>query len=70
MLFSTLKQNILKSAPSLTGEIGGAWFLQIVDRDSWNLYPLVKWNVVSQIVDRDSGNLYPIYINKNCCVSF
>ena len=38
MLFSTLKK-ILKSAPSLTG-LNGRWFLQIVERDSWNPYPL------------------------------
>ena len=35
MLFSTLN----KSAPSLTGYMGGG-FLQILERDSWNLYPL------------------------------
>ena len=31
---------ILKSAPSLTGKVNGRWFLQIVDRDSVNLYPI------------------------------
>ena len=41
MLFSTLqkKMEILKSAPSLTGQIG-RWFLQIIDRDSRNLYTI------------------------------
>ena len=44
MLFSTLKiyffWEILKSSPSLTGMWFERWFLQIVDRDSVNLYPI------------------------------
>ena len=45
MLFSTLHfffggGEILKSSPSLTGRWFRRWFLQIVDRDSVNLYPI------------------------------
>ena len=46
MLFSTITffcVEILKSAPSLTG-LNGRWFLQIVDRDSGNLYPLFSYS--------------------------
>ena len=38
MLFSTLKNKILKKYP-FTYWLNGRWFLQIVERDSWNLYP-------------------------------
>ena len=52
MLFSTLEKNIetppsvrLSVRPSVRPSrlvywLNGRWFLQIVDRDSWNLYPL------------------------------
>ena len=36
MLFSTLKKNIEKCP--FTYWLNGRWFLQIVERDSWNLY--------------------------------
>ena len=39
MLFSTLKNNNIEKCP-FTYWLNGRWFLQIVDRDSWNLYPL------------------------------
>ena len=32
-----IKKNILKSAPSLKW-LNGRWFLQIIERDSWNLH--------------------------------
>ena len=54
MLFSTLKKIILKSAPSLTG-LNGRWFLQIVDRDSWNLYPLYPLFPCSDFVSQMWG---------------
>ena len=38
MLFSTLKKNIEKCP--FTYWLNGRWFLQIVERDSWDLYPL------------------------------
>ena len=38
MLFSTLKKNIKKYP--FTYWLNGRWFLQIVERDSWNLYSL------------------------------
>ena len=38
MLFSKHKKNIEKCP--FTYWLNGRWFLQIVDRDSWNLYPL------------------------------
>ena len=38
MLFSTLKKNIEKCP--ITYWLNGRWFLQIVDRDSGNLYPI------------------------------
>ena len=39
MLFSTLKENNIEKC-LFTYWLNGRWFLQIVDRDSWNLYPL------------------------------
>ena len=39
MLFSTLKKKNIEKCP-FTYWLNGRWFLQIVDRDSWNLYPL------------------------------
>ena len=38
MLFSTLKKNIEKYP--FTYWLNGRWLLQIVEGDSWNLYPL------------------------------
>ena len=39
MLFSTLKINNIEKCP-FTYWLNGRWFLQIVDGDSWNIYPL------------------------------
>ena len=41
-IFLTLNEKfeILKSAPSLVNWLNGRWFLQIVDGDSGNLYPI------------------------------
>ena len=39
MLFSTLKKNTIEKFP-FTYWLNERWFLQIVDGDSWNLYPL------------------------------
>ena len=39
MLFSTLKKNNIEKCP-FTYWLNGRWFLQIVDGDSWNIYPL------------------------------
>ena len=38
VLFSTLKKYWKKKCP-FTYWLNGRWFLQIVERDSWNLYP-------------------------------
>ena len=53
MLFPTLKK-ILKSAP-FTYWLNGRWFLQIVDRDSWNLYPLYPLFPCSDFVSQMCG---------------
>ena len=61
MLFSTLKKN--RNPPSVGPSIrpsrlvywlNGRWFLQIpvVDRDSWNLYPLYPLFPCSDIVSQ------------------
>ena len=42
MLFSKLKTNIEKCPFAYW--LNGRWFLQIVERDSWNLYPLYYIN--------------------------
>ena len=39
MLFSTLKKIYIEKCP-FTYWLNGRWLLQIVERDSWNLYPL------------------------------
>ena len=39
MLFSTLKNYFVGKCP-FTYWLNGRWFLQIVDRDSGNLYPI------------------------------
>ena len=39
MIFLTFKNNNIEKCP-FTYWLNGRWFLQIVDRDSWNLYPL------------------------------
>ena len=56
MLFSTLKKKILKSAP-FTYWLNGRWFLQIVDGDSWNIYPLYPLFPCSDFVSQMWGGL-------------
>ena len=52
MLFSTLK-NIGKCP--FTYWLNGRWFLQIVERDSWNLYPLYPLFPCSDFVSQMWG---------------
>ena len=53
MLFSTLKKNIKKYP--FTYWLNGRWFLQIVERDSWNLYPLYPLFPCSDFVSQMWG---------------
>ena len=53
MLFSTLKTNTEKCP--LTYWLNGRWFLQIVERDSWNLYPLYPLFPCSDFVSQMWG---------------
>ena len=53
MLFSTLKKYIEKCP--FTYWINGRWFLQIVERDSWNLYPLYPLFPCSDFVSQICG---------------
>ena len=61
MLFSTLKKNIETPVyPSIRPSrlvywLNGRWFLQIVDRDSWNLYPLFPLFPCSDFVSQMWG---------------
>ena len=55
MLFSTLKKNIEKCP--FTYWLNGRWFLQIVDGDSWNLYPLYPLFPCSDFVSQMWGGL-------------
>ena len=56
MLFSTLnKENIVKCP--FTYWLNGRWFIQIVDRDSWNLYPLYPLFPCSDLVSQMWGDL-------------
>ena len=55
MLFSTLKNNIEKCP--FTYWLNGRWFLQIVDGDSWNLYPLYPLFPCSDFVSQMWGGL-------------
>ena len=57
MLFSTLKniENIEKCP--FTYWLNGRWFLQIVDGDSWNLYPLYPLFPCSDFVSQMWGGL-------------
>ena len=54
MLFSTLKNNTIEKCP-FTYWLNGRWFLQIVDRDSWNLYPLYPLFPCSEFVSQMWG---------------
>ena len=56
MIFSTLKQNNIEKCP-FTYWLNGRWFLQIVDRDSWNLYPLYPLFLCSDFVSQMWGGL-------------
>ena len=53
MLFSTLNKNIEKCP--FTYWLNGSWFLQIVERDSWNLYPLYPLFPCSDFVSQMWG---------------
>ena len=52
MLFSTLKKN-----NNITYWLNGRWFLQIVDGESWNLYPLYPLFPCSDFVSQMWGGL-------------
>ena len=51
MLFSTLKN--IEKCP-FTYWLNGRWFLQIVGRDSWNLYPLYPLFPCSDFVSQNN----------------
>ena len=54
MLFSTLKKKYIEKCP-ITYWLNGRWFLQIVDGDSWNLYPLYPLFPCSDFVSQMWG---------------
>ena len=56
MLFSTLKKkkNNIEKCP-FTYWLNGRWFLQIVDGDSWNLYPLYPLFLCTAFVSQLGG---------------
>ena len=54
MLFSTLKKNNIEKCP-FTYWLNRRWFLQIVDGDSWNLYPLYPLFPCSDFVSQMWG---------------
>ena len=56
MLFSTLKKKYIEKCP-FTYWLNGRWFLQIVDGDSWNLYPLYHLFPYSDFVSQMWGGL-------------
>ena len=56
MLFSTLKKNNIEKCP-FTYWLNGRWFLQIVDGDSWNLFPLYPLFPCSDFVSQMWGGL-------------
>ena len=76
MLFSTLKKNNIEKCP-FTYWLNGRWFLQIVDRDSWNLYPLYPLFPCSDFVSQMWGwfggcvmffshfMLFPTFLERN-----
>ena len=55
MVFSTLKNNNIGKCP-FTYWLNGRWFLQIVDRDSWNLYLLYPLFTCSDFVSNMWGS--------------
>ena len=54
MLFSTLQTNNIEKCP-FTYWLNWRWFIQIVDRDSWNLYPLYPLFPCSDFVSQMWG---------------
>ena len=60
MLFSTLKKNIEKCP--FTYWLNGRWFLQIVERDSWNLYPLYPLFPCSDFVSQSGGGGCTVFL--------
>ena len=74
MLFSTFKKKNIEKCP-FTYWLNGRWFLQIVDRESWNLYPLYPLFPCSDFVSQMWGGgcnvfllfyaIYNISRNKN-----
>ena len=79
MLFSTLKKietPRLSVRSRLAYWLNGRWFLQIpvVDRDSWNLYPLYPLFPCSDFVSQNGGGggvmffshfmLFPTFLEK------
>ena len=52
-IFNIKKQNIKKYP--FTYWLNGRWFLQIVERDSWNLYPLYPLFPCSDFVSQMWG---------------
>ena len=71
MLFSTLK-NFSEKCP-FTYWLNGRWFLQIVERDSWHVYPLYPLFPCSDFVSQRFGGggcnvfltFYAIFRKKN-----
>ena len=51
-----IKKNNIEKCP-FTYWLNGRWFLQIVDRDSWNLYPLYPLFPCSDFVSQMWGGL-------------
>ena len=79
MLFSTLKINNIEKCP-FTYWLNGRWFLQIVDGDSWNIYPLyilysfvlilylkfgVVWGGGGGVMFFSHFMLFPTFLEKN-----
>ena len=61
-------------SPNSRERLNGKWFLQIVERDSWNLYPLYPLFPCSDFVSQSGGGgevlffshfmLYPTFLEK------
>ena len=60
MLFSTLKKYIEKCP--FTYWLNGRWFLQIVERVSWNLYPLYPLFPCSDFVSQSGGGGCTVFL--------
>ena len=70
-----IKKNYIEKCP-FTYWLNGRWFLQIVDGDSWNLYPLYPLFPCSDFVSQMCGGgrgvmffshftLFPTFLEKN-----